>query len=497
MTKPSLIANKRLNLLLKPLALGLSSVLLAACTVGPPYSRPDFELPQQFDQAAAGASEQVAVGPTMWASLGGAELQTLIERALQANTQIEQAAARLAETRALSGLTLYALFPTVTAEAGGERSKSSAGDPFSMPGQGITERYRAGFDASWEIDLFGSLRNQSNAIYRRVAANAAEWRAVQIAISAETAQAWYALRGVSMQLALLNQQIERTQQQQELLGKTLAAGHTNALDSARAELQLRRLLAEQPSLESERVRQEQRLAVLTAWPVAELRQHLSDSTEWQTLPLLRSVGTPRDWLLRRPDIAAAERRLAAAYSDVGYEKAQYFPILNLVGDLGWTAQTFGALGGGGSERWSFGPSLSWRFLDFGRVKQYVKAAEARADAAEAAYRETVLQALEETENALARLRASNQRIEQLALAEASAVEAERLAELRYQAGADSLFELLDAQRQRIESESEALQARIDQATALVAVYKALAGDFAEPLVPSSAQSSAEMADKRS
>ncbi|MBD8526342.1 efflux transporter outer membrane subunit [Pseudomarimonas arenosa] len=461
------------------LSVPLCAALLSACTVGPQYQRPEQPLPAQFEQAPI--VDPQPGQQTMWADLGGAELQTLITRALEANTQVEQAAARLAETRALSGLSVYALFPTVTAAADAERSKSSPGDPFSMPDQGTAERYRAGFDALWEIDLFGSLRNQSRAIYRRAAADQAELAAVQIAVIAETAQTWYARRGAAQQLALLNQQIDRKQQQQALLQKTLEAGRSNALDSARVELELRSLLAERPALENELLRQEQRLAVLTAWPLAELRQHLAEEFDWPPLPALRSVGTPRDWLLRRPDIAAAERRLAAAYSDIGYETAQYFPILNLVGDFGWTAQSFGALGGGASERWRFGPSLSWRFLDFGRVKRYVKAAEARAAGAEAAYRDTVLRALEETENALAQLRAVNQRAAELQLAEASAVAAERLAEQRFEAGADSLFELLDAQRQRIASEREALQARIDQATALVAVYKALAGDFAEVL----------------
>ena len=466
--------------LLKLLAGALALNLMAACSVGPHYTRPESPLPEQFDQSLPEqqAVRSEAVSSAMWSDLGGPELQTLLARALSANTQIEQATARLAETRALSGLTVYSLFPTVTAGADAERSGSSPADPFAFPDQANTERYRVGFDMQWEIDLFGSLRNQSDAIFRRLAADQAHQRAVQIAIIAETAQAWYAWRGAEQQMVLLDRQIERKQQQQALLEKTLRAGRSNALDSARAELELSRLLAERPNIELQRIRQEQRLAVLTAWPVAQLRQHLSTQSDW-TLPALSKLGEPRDWLLRRPDISAAERHLAAAYSDVGYETAQYFPILNLIGDFGWTAQSFGALGGGDSQRWSFGPSLSWRFLDFGRVKQQVKAAEARAQGAQALYQETVLKALEETENALAQWRAVNQRAARLQRAERLAAEAERLAELRYQAGADSLFELLDAQHQRISAESETLQAKVDQATALVALYKALAGDFAE------------------
>ncbi len=457
------------------LALALT-LALSGCTVGPSYVRPEAPLPERFDQVAGAATD--AVPQRLWQSFADADLERLIARALEANTSVAQAAARLAETRAYAGLTVYSLFPTVEASAGAERSESGARDPFIPPDQGRTDTYRAGFDASWEIDLFGSLRNQSDRIRRLEQADSAELAAARLSVVAEVAQTWFALRGAQQQLALRQRQLANLEANVDLLQALLDAGRGTGLDLARAEAQARSLAAQVPEAERDVVRQEQRLAVLTAWDVATLRTQVDASAPIEDLPTLETLGTPQDWLARRPDVAAAERRLAAAYSEIGYETAQYFPILTLLGDFGWTGQRLGDLGAGSAERWSFGPSLSWRFLDFGRVRQQVKAAEARADGAEAAWRETVLRALEETENALAGLRAANRGAVELAAAEAASGEAQRLARLRFEAGGTSYLEVLDAERSLIEIEAQAVQARVAQATALAAVYKALAGDFA-------------------
>ncbi len=460
----------------KHLFAAAAAALLAACTVGPQYVRPDAPVPTQFDQADA--SQQAGTPSRLWASFASVELDALIARALEANTSIAQAAAGLAETRALSGLSRFSLFPTVTSDAGAERSEASGDDPFAPPENGRTDRYRAGFDARWEIDLFGSLRNQRHAIERRVEADEAALADAQLAIVAETAQAWFALRGAQLQLQLRREQVGNLEQNLAMVQAMFDAGRANGLDLARARTQLQTVAAQLPQAEAEVVRHEQRLAVLTAWPVATLRSNLDAQPLLPATPVLATLGTPQAWLQRRPDIRAAERRLAAAYADIGYEQAQYFPILNLLGDFGWTAQTFGGLGDSANQRWSFGPSLTWRFLDFGRVRQNVRAAEARADAAEAAWQETVLRALEETENALAGLRAANRTTVELQAALDASNEALRLARLRFEAGASPYLDVLDAQRSQLDLQVQALDARVRQATALAAVYKALAGDFA-------------------
>jgi multidrug efflux system outer membrane protein len=225
------------------------------------------------------------------------------------------------------------------------------------------------------------------------------------------------------------------------------------------------------------VRLEQRLAVLTAWPVATLRSNLAQDATLPELPALVATGTPEQWIRRRPDIRAAERELAAATHDVGTEIAQYFPKLELFGDFGWTAQSRSGIGDEEAERWSYGPSLSWSFLNIGRVRQYVKAAEARRGGAIARYQDTVLRALEETENALAGFRASNQAEYELRAAAAAAADAAKLSRMRYDVGASDYLTLLDAERTMLELEDRHVQSEARRATALAALYKALAGDL--------------------
>jgi multidrug efflux system outer membrane protein len=451
-------------------------LLLAACTVGPRYVQPDLALPEVFDQAGD-ADGEPAVGTLLWSSFDSRELDTLIARALEANTTIAQSLARLDETRALDGLRIFSWFPTVTASGGGERNKPSGSDPFLPPDQGTTETWRAGLDASWEIDLFGSLRNDSDAIQYRAEADAAALHAVQLSIVAETAQSWFALIGARRQLELQTAQLAGLENSVEILQALLDAGRGDDLDLARGQAQARSLAALLPQSEAEVARQEQRLAVLTAWPVATLRNQLAQGTDLPSLPAVIQVGSPEDWLRRRPDIRAAERRLAEATAEVGVEVAEYFPKLNLLGSFGWTALEASELGGSSTERWSVGPSLSWRFLDIGRVRQRTRAASARADGAEAAYRETVLLALEETENALAGYRATNRSQLELNAAAAASRRAYELAKLRFDEGRDGYLAVLDAERTLLDLERQALDADTGRATALAVLYKVLAGDF--------------------
>jgi multidrug efflux system outer membrane protein len=450
--------------------------VLAACTVGPRHKVPETPLPEHFDQASSEAAAEPA-GSKLWAGFGSAELDGLIARALEANTTIAQAAARLTETRALSGLSLYSWFPTITASADQEKSKISTDDPFAPPGGLRTDTYRAGFDASWEIDLFGGLRNENRSISRRAEADAASLADAQLSIVAETAQAWFAMIGARERLALRQRQLVNLQDNVRILNARFNAGYSSGLDVAQAEAQMRSVAASVPQSEADLVREEQRLAVLTAWPIETLRANLAPTTAIPELPVLVATGTPEEWMRRRPDIRAAERRLAAKYADVGDEIAEYFPKVFLVGGFGWTAQTRDLIGDPAAERWRYGPSITWSFLDFGRVHQSVKAAEARRDGAIALYQETVLKALEETENALAGFRAANQSEVELRAGAAAATEASRLARKRFTVGAAEYLDVLVTERTQIDFEDQHVQSETRRATALAALYKALAGDL--------------------
>ena len=429
--------------------------------------------PVRFDQATAEATAEPA-GSALWQGFGSPELDALITRALAANTTIAQASARLAETRALSGLSIYSWFPTVTAAGDRQKAQYSTDDPLA-PGGIRTDTWRAGFDAQWEIDLFGSLRNEFRAIERRTQADVAALGDAQLSIVAETAQAWFAMIGARERLALRRRQLVNQEDNIRILTARVDAGNSSGFDLAQAEAQRRSVAASLPLAEADLVREEQRLAVLTAWPIGTLRTNISPATAIPGLPELVATGTPEEWMKRRPDIRSAERELAATYADVGDEIAEYFPKVTLLGSFGWTSGDREGIGEPEAERWFYGPSITWSFLDFGRVRQRVKAAEARRDGAIAVYQETVLKALEETENALAGFRAANQAEDELRLGLEAATEAARLARRRYDVGAGDYLAVLVADGQMLDFEDQHVQAETRRATALAALYKALAG----------------------
>ncbi len=462
---------------LHSLPLGFTcAILLAGCTVGPHHVEPQPALREAFDQAETDVPETDVPGSaTLWNAFGSRELDGLLSRVALANPSLVQALARVDETRALAGLAPYAYVPTVGIDAGEERRRESLLDPLAPEPTGRTETWRAGFDAAWEIDLFGSLRNRARSANRLMEAEAATVEAVRQSLLAEAAQAWFALVGARQKRDLLGLQHRNLEESVRILQAQLEAGRASALDVASSLARARTVAASLPAAESEIVRHEQRLAVLTAWSIDELRTRLDPAATMPELPVYLHAGTPEQWLRRRPDIRAAERRLAAATADIGVEVAEYFPKLELLGGFGWTAGSAEDLGTRQAERWSYGPSLTWRLLDAGRVRQAVKAAEARRDFALASYREVVLRALEETENALAALRATQQSAMLLELAVQAAGEAEALAALRFSSGSTDYLVLLDAERTRLELAERLVETRTGRATALAAVYKALAG----------------------
>ncbi|NIW24461.1 MAG: efflux transporter outer membrane subunit [Gammaproteobacteria bacterium] len=455
-------------------------VLIHGCAVGPDYVEPEAELEETFVQATEGLYTADPIPATLWESFGDPDLEALIGRALAENTTIAQALATLNETRALSGLALYSWFPTVGIGIDATRNQPSSRDPFIPPGVSATDLYRAGFDMAWEIDLFGRLRNLNEGIRQRVEADTAALQAAQLSIVAEVAQSYFSLRGTQQRLLVQQRNLDNLVDNVRILEASLEAGRGTALDVARVKSLERTLAAQLPQTRALIARAEQRLGVLTAQGVEALRNQLAARRELPAVPDMVAVGTPEEWLRRRPDVQAAERRLAEATSNVGVEVSAYYPRLDLLGTFGWTGNGTGDLGSGEAERWTFGPAISWRILDFGRIRQNVLAAEARADRAFAVFEETLLLAIEEAENGLAGYRAASLTAEALAEAVAESQTASDLARLRFDNGVGDYLAVLDAERTQLDLEDQYAVAVTDRTTALAALYKALGGDFATP-----------------
>lgn len=455
----------------------LCAVAATGCAIGPAPRAPERAPPAVFVEARG--FEPGAVVPGIWRSYQEPELDALIERALRENRTIAQAAARLDESRALRGLTVFGLLPMITASADREQSSPSALDPFLPPDQPDTIVYRVGADASWELDFFGAARRAAQAARADTAALAADLAAARAATVAEVAQAWFALRGAQARRDLQQRTLDNLTESLGVLELRVAAGRGTDFDLARARTLLADVAARLPQAHAEVARQEQRLAVLVAAPVAQLRTELLAASRPLPAPVaLTAIGTPQDWLRRRPDVRAAERRLASATARIGIEQANFLPRISLLGGFGYTAQEPGDLFDAEAQRWRWGPSLSWSFLDVGRVRQRVLAARARARAALAAFDETLLRALEETEGALAAYRAASEALAATSLGLDAARRATEIAQLRYDAGASDYLALLDAQRTQLEFEQRAVDAAVARASALALLQRALAGDFA-------------------
>ncbi|MFK8052523.1 MAG: efflux transporter outer membrane subunit [Woeseiaceae bacterium] len=456
------------------------TLFVAGCNVGPDYERVNPALPDQFVSAVE--SSPGSSPASMWALFEEPELAALIDTALTRNARLAQASATLAESRALSGLRIFSLFPTVTVNADPERTRQSASDPFGF-GTDVVERYRAGFDAVWEIDLFGSLRRDAEAIVRQTEADLASLYAVQVSIAAETAQTYFQWRGAVVREQLLQQNITNQGRNVEILEAALEAGSGTLLDVSRARVLERSIAATLPSVRASRQASLQRLAVLTGQSASEVRDQLTATERMPSMPSLQPLGKPSEWLARRPDIVAAERQLAQRTAKIGVATAELYPKLNLVGDFGWTGRSASDLGDGDADRWRFAPALSWRILDYGRVRQGILVAEAQTANALAVFEQTWRTAIEETENALANYRAASETAVVLGEALTASRKAVEIARLRFDNGADSFLTVLDAERTDLELQDQSIVAAVDRASALAALYKAFGGSFAEVELP--------------
>ena len=460
------------------LAGAIGAVLLAGGAVGPRYKRPEAAVPAHFTEGATGYDAAHPPASALWHSFGDATLDALIDRALAGNRSLAQSTAELNQARALRGIEYFALLPTVTANGSRNTQHYSSENPLVPPNIGKITTFQAGFDASWEIDVFGGAVSAARAARAEVMASQAGLEAARQSVVAEVAQSYFSLRAEQERLRIQHRNVANLEENQQLLEARLEGGRNTELDVTRARALLLSTEALVPQTEASIVRDEQRLAVLTAQPIDALRAQLGEAGPLPPMPQLIAIGDPADWFRRRPDIRQAEQRLISQNAQISVEAANYFPHLTLTGGFGWTAQRAADIGRSSARQWNYGPSLSWSFLDIGRVHQHVLAQKAVTAAAVAAYQDTVLLALEETENALAGYRAANRAAILLGEAADNARAATGLARTQFEAGAVDTLVLLDAERSQLSLEDQLATAQSQRATALAALYKALVGDFA-------------------
>lgn len=462
-------------------------LLLTACTTGPEHQPPTSALPG----VEARAVEDLPLAGEVpeaewWAALGDPQLERLIRRAVSANYSLEAASARVRAARHLVGTEKARLRPQVGASAAYTEISLSEKLPiledFMARGMVAEDQQlgSAGFDAAWEIDVFGGARRRVEAAEARAEAADAGRRGAQLTVVAEVARTYFQLRNRQAQAEWLDRRHDLAGELAEWSRTRLRTGMGREAEVARAEARVLALEARKPEMNAAIDAAMNRLAVLCGQSPDTLREPLSTGRIPDSPPDLVPTGLSGDLLRRRPDIRSAEREWAAATAGVGVRTADQYPDFLLTGSVGRQAQTFTDVADSAGGTWMIAPSIQWTFYQGGGVRAGVEAAQAKRDAAEAAYRETVMRAVGETETRLTQYAAAFETRRKWEAVVARRQQALRVAEDGFKAGVVSEGSVLQAKFALAEAESKVHQARTDVLIILAALHKALGGGWAFP-----------------
>jgi NodT family efflux transporter outer membrane factor (OMF) lipoprotein len=443
----------------------------AGCAVGPNYHRPEPAAviahnlnAQQFTAAAAPAN--------WWGQVDDPELASLEQRALAGDLDLQIALQRVRAARAVFRGTQLDYAPHIPLDAAYTHSKEQ------QPGFGSErfdiESYSVGFDASWELDLFGRTRRAAQAASADLGAQTANLDETRVIVAAEVARNYFELRGTQRQLGVAHDNIDNERQALRLTQIRYEAGRVTELDVDSALARLKTTEATLPLLEAQEKSYGYRLAVLLGSNPGELDAELvaAPVRAWMA-PL--PIGDITMLLRHRPDVRIAERNLAAATARVGVATADLFPRVSFTGFVGFLTGNSVQLGAAGSRAWSVGPAVSWTALDFGSAQAQLHSSRAEADGALVSYRQAVLMALEDFENACLNYGKQQVRLASVIEQADASRRAARLAEVQYREGGINFLVLLDAQRTLLQAEDAVAQAETGVNTGAVAVYKALGG----------------------
>ena len=451
----------------------------SACTVGPNYKRPVAHLPEAYRGAASTgvlAADQPSLGDQKWWEVFQDEqLQELIRTALRQNFDVRIAAARVAEARAQLGITRADQFPQVDVSALAERERISA-SPVPLPVQAFERNvFQVGASVSWEVDFWGRFRSATEAARATLAAT--EWgrRAVVTSLIAQVAEAYFTLRAIDLNLDISRQTLASRQESLRLTQVRSAGGAASELDVRQAEQLVFGASATIVDLKRRAEQQENLISILQGDNPGAVPRGRALTSQ----PLIPQVptGVPSALLERRPDIVEAEQTLVAAYANIGVARANYFPEVSLTGSGGFQSAALSALLTGPATFFTVGASLLQPVFTAGRTRSQVVLAEVRRDEALLAYQQTIRQSLRDVSDALIAYRQDREFREQQLLLARSAADALRLTTIRYQGGASSYLEVLDADTRLFIAQLGLAQAQLNELLSLVQIYRALGGGW--------------------
>lgn len=473
---------------LRTLALLVSAGVLAGCTVGPDYHRPDSPLPQQY-QTSIGS--QQATRPAnfglWWQGFDDPLLSRLVSEALAQNLSLAQASARMAQAGAGVSAATAELLPSGNISGQAARGYQSIDTPLGQVLNSTPDynrygnSYESDLNASWEIDIFGGLRRSRQAAVADYQAAQADVVATRLAVAAQTADLYISLRGLQARLAIAQQQAntqqELLQKIQLLNSKGLAAEYQVQQTAG----ELAQVQATVPALQTQVDAAMNALDVMLGTPAGTHRAELSVPGAIPQAPKLTDTGTPADLLRRRPDIIVAERHLAASSARIGVAVSEYYPKFSLGALLGSaTVSSGGNLLSGGATQSAAILGLRWRLFDFGRINAQINQAKGQEAESLAAYRQTVLHATEDVENAFSALVNSETQTSTLTVGENALGSARKSTFAAFQQGTASLIDVLHADETLLQASDARAQAQTASARAAVAAFNALGGGWQPP-----------------
>ncbi|WEK47840.1 MAG: efflux transporter outer membrane subunit [Candidatus Andeanibacterium colombiense] len=458
----------------------LLATALSACTVGPNYQRPEVALTQAYTAPAA----IEAPDSQWWKGFEDPLLNRIVDRVLAQNLDIAAAGARIAQARAAAQAAGAALLPEVGADGSAESASQSLKTPFGAASSRLGfprgyDLYQLGAQASWEIDLFGGKTRERQAAAAGLAASDADAAAVRLSTVSEAVDAYLQLRGLQARLAVAQNQLEVRRALLGLIGQRVEQGLSADRDLNRAQGEADGVEASLAPLRAAIAGQINRLDVLMGTQAGTARAELAPAGPIPAALVPSGGANPAELLRRRPDIVAAERRVAASNARIGAAMSDYYPKLSLSGLLGLGSVGTGALFSGDAVQASGGLGLHWRLFDFGRVDAEVAQAKGREAETLALYRSAALHATEDVEDALVRLGEGRTEVDALTRQVAALGKARVQAQSAYQAGAVALIEVLDADRALLDARDRLEQARALEARASVEAVRALGGGYQE------------------
>ena len=461
------------------LALCLCLPLLTSCMLGPDFQRPETKLSPQWLGQPATAPEAAPIGEQnlaqWWTVFNDPQLTSLVERAMQANLDLRMAESRIRQARAAMGIAGADLGPTVDSGASYRRSRT----PLSGDSSGAvtTDLFHMGFDAGWELDLFGGVRRGVEASAADLDSAVESRRDLLVSLSAEVASNYLNLRSLQQRLVIARQNLLAQQHSVDLTRKRLSAGFVSRIDVVRAEALAATTAGQIPLFETQIRQTIYSLSLLLGGEPSTLLAELTPEAALPAAPATVPRTLPSELLLQRPDIRRAEAKIHGATARIGVAKADLLPKFTIAGSLGLQNSTFNSTFNRDSSSWSLGPSLNWPLFDMGRSRANLELHKAVQEEELLAYEQTVLAALREVENALIASTKEEEHRQSLAQAVAADRTAVDLATALYSAGQNDFLAVLDAQRSLYGAEDALAQSHRTVSTNLVALFKALGGGW--------------------